>query len=105
MNETGLRMVEIPPGKSVADLLPDYASVKAVIGPIGMPAKVCASCVRPFSSTRRPRLVLRFYPSRAPGLASFIYRICGQCKREYCAGGIRREVVLSAIQNFMLGRE
>lgn len=94
-------MTQIPAGKTVQDLLPQYANVKNELGPIGTPCKVCACCEKPFSVTRKPRAEFKIYQVNLTIPVIFLYRICGRCTRQYKKGGKGRDGVLAAIEEFI----
>jgi hypothetical protein len=98
-------MIEIPAGKTVADFLPQYTRVTQYLRPIGAPCATCACCIKPFTTARKPRMALRLYPVQYVMPIAFLYRLCGLCARRYCAGGHERQVVLAAIERFVLGDE
>lgn len=98
-------MVQIPAGKTVMDMLPQFSEVKSFLGPIGTPCKVCACCEKPFSEVRKPRMSLRLYPIHCITPISFLYRVCGRCLGLYRRGGEHRDDVLSAIEKFRMGME
>lgn len=97
-------MIQIPEGKSVQDLLPVFSNVKHCVGPINSPAHpVCACCKKRITATRRSELTLRAYSSNSPVPVGFDYQICRECEFRYRAGGVKRDRVLAAVQNFMMG--
>lgn len=98
-------MMQIPNGKSVADMLPTFSDVTQNVGLLGEHEQsTCACCGKPFSRTRRPQLGFRLYPVISLVPVVFEYRICGKCEARYREGGFKRDRVLAAIQTFMMGR-
>lgn len=98
-------LTEIPKGKRVQDVLPQFADVSKETGPIGTPCIVCASCTKPFTAARKPRLGLRLYPTWFLVPVAIQYRLCGSCAWQYRAGGRIRADVLAAVERFLDGSE
>jgi hypothetical protein len=98
-------MVQIPTGKTVRDMLPQFANVKHETNPVGTPCKRCAGCSRAFTSKRVPRLLIKLYPVRLPIPVIILYRLCGSCSHRYRLGGVQRDRVVSAVENFIMGDE
>lgn len=101
MKQPAHSMVQIPAGKTVQDLLLQYANVKNELGPIGTPCKVCACCEKPFSETCKPRAEFKIYQVNLSIPVAFLYRICGRCTRKYKKGGRGSDCVLAAIEKFI----
>ncbi len=97
------RMVQIPADKTVGDFLPQFSDVKQEHGPIGVPCKLCASCSKPFTAARKPRLTLKLYPSLTMIPLSFLYSLCGRCTNRYRASDAQRDQVLAAVEKFVMG--
>lgn len=98
-------LIELPPGKRVQDVLPQFAEVHQDTAPIGTPCPLCASCAKPFTAARKPRVRIRLYPTRCIAPIAIQYQICGSCAHQYRAGGIERATVLAAVERFLDGRE
>jgi hypothetical protein len=98
-------MYQIPEGSTVGDLLPQWSGVEHLAGPIGQPQGICPSCSSGFSQNRPRGMTLRLYPSNSPIPIAHQYDVCNKCTNRYRAGGIGRNQVLQAIQEFFLGKE
>lgn len=97
------RLIALPPGQTIHDVLPQYSAVVREYGPIGKPCSCCAGCSKPFTAARKPRIGLRLYPVHFPVPVSFLYRLCGKCARDYRAGAVRRDRLMAAIEKFVMG--
>lgn len=95
-------LVEIPPGKTVADLLPAFRGVKGEIH-IGEPNRACASCGKPFSAARKRRGAIRLYGQMDVPVVSVMY-VCGHCRDLYRRDGAAKDGVLAAVQAYFEGR-
>jgi len=89
----------IPEGMVVGDILPAFAGVQHHFY-IGAPDKVCACCVKSFTSVRRPRRIIRLYPffTRIPFACQYL--ICGKCFAQYQRGGHERDAFLVAVEAY-----
>lgn len=94
------RFIELPKGKRVQDVLPQFAAVVSMVTPfIGAPCPICPGCSKPFTATRKPRQIIRLYPV-SPLIPIVIqFRLCGPCWFKCRSGG--RDGVLAAIEYFM----
>lgn len=99
------KLIELPRGKRVQDVLPQFADVSKGTGPFGTPCPFCASCAKPFRGARKPRSKIRLYPSLALTPVAVEYRLCGRCTHAYRAGGRDRDDVLVAVERFLDGSE
>jgi len=99
------KLIEMPKGKRIQDVLPQYAEVRYETAPIGTPCPVCPVCTKPFTAARKPRLKIKLYPNWLILPVVFQYRICGICAKQYRAGGSKRDAVLSSIERFFHGSE
>lgn len=99
-------LVELPAGKTLAEVLPALAHVKEHIH-IGTPSPVCAGCRKPFNAVRKRRKAVRLYPVAVCQFApvAFGYSLCGQCFAQYQKGGDEKEALLAAIEAFSDGEE
>ena len=97
-------MTPVPDGKTVADLLPSFSSVKNEIH-LGTPNPECASCRKPFTALRKRRAALRLYPNWLPLPFAFSFDICGHCLALHQKGGADRDAVLAAVEAYCDGGE
>jgi hypothetical protein len=98
-------LIELPKGKRVQDVLPQFADVSKETDPIGIPCQICPSCTKPFTVARKPRLRIRLYPTWSLVPVAIQYRLCGSCAWQYRAGGSIRAAVLDAVERFLEGSE
>lgn len=94
------KLIEIPEGKRVQDLLPIYATA---ILEIGNQCPVCPSCSKPFTAARKPRVAIKLYPIKCGLPIVFAYRLCGRCAKDYHDGGDKKSAVLASVQRFVEG--
>lgn len=99
------RLVDIPKGKMVSDLLPQFVDIRQEIGPIGTPCPFCPSCAKLFRGARKPRRRLWLYATWLQAPIAIGYRLCGLCSKRYSAGGRERENVLANVERFLDGSE
>lgn len=99
-------MIQIPDGKSIQEMMPAFSDVKQWIAPVARQTSglTCACCGKLFTTTRRSTLTLRLYPAISPVPIAYEYPICRTCEDRYREGGVKRDHVLAAVQNFMIGR-
>ncbi len=97
-------MTALPPGKTVGDVLPTFAHVKAEIR-IGEPSKVCAGCRKPFTAARKARRALRLYPLACPVPLAWNFPLCGACIAMHRRGGTDRDALLASVEAFHMGEE
>jgi len=97
-------LVELPAGKTIADVLPAYAFVNREYR-IGSPAVVCAGCRKPFTAVRKRRKMIRLYPVEVFMPMALDYPLCGRCYALYQRGGNDREAILVAVDAFSDGEE
>lgn len=97
-------LIELPQGKRVQDVLPQFAGGRQEIGPLGTPCSFCAGCAKPFRGPRKPKSKIRLYPSRALAPVAVEYRLCGRCTDAYRAGGRAREDVLAGVERVFNGQ-
>jgi len=100
------KLVELPAGKTLADVLPVFKRVEDECH-IGAPTPDCAGCRKPFTAVRKRRKALRLYPIGVCQLApvGYAYSLCGRCWRQYQAGGDQKQALLAAIDAFIDGEE
>lgn len=99
-------LVEIPQNSNVRNILPQFAGVhRKEMFVIGTPCQLCASCYKPFTAARQPRLKIILYPIGLLAPIALQHRLCGLCARQYRAGGDKRDSVLAAIERFIDGPE
>lgn len=98
-------LAELPAGRRLQDVAPQFQDVRHSIGPIGTPCPICPSCRKPFGQARKPRLGITLFPETSPIPFGLFYRLCGACAHGYRAEGDQREAALAAISNFVTGAE
>jgi len=98
-------LIELPQGKRVEDLLPQFAGVVRKIGPFGPQCQNCPGCGKPFTILRKPRKKINLYSIKCPFPLAIEYRLCGRCTKQYLAGGDQKDAVLTAIERFVEGAE
>lgn len=94
------RMLQIPPGKTMQEMLEQYANAKTELVQISTQCKVCACCEESFSATRKPRAEFKICQANSTIPVVFLYRICGRCMRQHKKGGEERDSVMAALQKF-----
>lgn len=99
MNTPVHRMVDIPEGMTVGDLLPTFADVKHEVL-IGRPNEECASCGKPFNEVRKRRGRIRLFPANAPVPIVHQFYVCGRCAHLYRRGGDAKDSVLVAVEAY-----
>lgn len=92
-------MTEVPPGTTIAEILPAFAGVKHEII-IGTPNQECASCRKPFNEARKRRKVVRMAPTWIAMPVVFSFHICGRCSALHQKGGLARDGVMAAVQAY-----
>lgn len=97
-------LTEVPPGASLADILPAFAGVKHEII-IGTPNRECACCRKPFNEARKRRKVLRIAATWIEVPLLYSFHICGRCFALHQKGGAVRDSVMAAVQRYLEGVE
>lgn len=98
-------LIELPKGKRVRDILPQFANIRHEWDPIGTPCSFCPACAKPFRGARKPRRMLWLYSTWLQAPIVIGYRLCGLCSKRYSAGGRERADVLAAVERFLEGSE
>jgi len=101
------RLIELPKGKRVQDVLPQFAAVVSMANPfiVGEPCPICPGCSKPFTASRKPRQIIRLYSVSSLVPIVIQYRLCRSCWFQCRLGGSKRDGVLAAIENFMGGND
>ncbi|MBK8762093.1 MAG: hypothetical protein IPM03_17065 [Sulfuritalea sp.] len=96
------RMVPLPAGKTIGDVLSVFAGIKGEIH-LGEPNADCAACRKPFSMVRRPRKSIRLYSPDLLLPVVFSYRVCGACLVLHQRGGESCDGFLAAVEAYHNG--
>lgn len=98
------KMLEVPAGKCLADVVPAFAGVAHSVH-VGEPNKSCPSCRKTFTAARKPRRsILIAWPAMNLPVALSL-AICGGCFFRYRKGGVHRDAMLAAIEAYVDGAE
>lgn len=97
------RLIELPKGKRVQDVLPQFAAVVNMVATsVGEPCPFCPGCSKPFTAARKPgKQIIRLYPVLSPIPIAVQYRLCVRCLRNLRSSGSQRHSTLAAIECFM----
>lgn len=102
MKNTLHRMVAVPEGKTLSELLSSVTGLGMEII-ISKPNEVCAGCRKPFNEARKRRKIVRLHPTGVGLPLIFSCHICGRCQALHEKGGAGRDGLLAAIQAYCEG--